>query len=172
MVVQTVRGRLTDPRIRASLVRILRGSVLASFSTVDTGGLAHINTAYYAWSADWSLYFYSFPDARHCRNLEGNPSMAAAVFDSHQRWGKPDRGVQLFGIGCEATGAIEQVAAATYSHRFPGFERWRSRRKQEDGAFLLRPYRLRPDRAKILDERVLGGGRFVEVMLPKGRVRR
>jgi uncharacterized protein YhbP (UPF0306 family) len=144
----------------------LRENVLASFATHDLRGRSHINTAYFAWAADWSLYFYSYPDSRHCRNLKRRSSMAVAIFDSHQRWGHPDRGVQLFGIAGEATGKRAGLAAAFYSKRFPGFQKWKARAEREEGAFGLRPYRFRPRRIKLFDERTLGGGRFVEIKIP------
>lgn len=172
MGVEIVRGDLSDRRVRASLLRLLRENVLASFATVDTHGGAHINTAYFAWSDDWSLFFYSYPDSRHCLNLKRRPSMSVAVFDSHQRWGYSDRGAQLFGTAGEAVGRLAGVAATVYAKRFPGFERWRARSERDDGLFALPPFRFRPRRAKIFDERNLGDGRFVEVAIPLHRRRR
>ncbi|MCI4347754.1 MAG: pyridoxamine 5'-phosphate oxidase family protein [Thermoplasmata archaeon] len=166
MGVAVVQGTLGNRRVRASLLRLLRENVLASFATVDARGRAHINTAYFAWSNDWNLFFYSYPDALHCRNLEGRPSMAVAVFDSHQRWGNPDRGVQMFGTGREAIGKWARVAWSAYSRRFPGAEKWRAQAERGEESFGLCPYRFRPVRAKILDERALGAGRFVEISIP------
>jgi len=169
MGVEILRGNLGDPRVRGSLRRLLNENVLASFATVDPKGRSHINTAYFAYSEDWSIYFYSYPSSRHCRNLERRPSMAVAVFDSHQRWGRPDRGVQLFGTAGEAKGPLAKVAAAVYSRRFPGFEKWHAPVEQDEGAFELRPFRFRPRRAKLFDEPRLGAGRFVEVGIPLRR---
>ena len=166
MSVRTESGMFSDRNLRASLTRILRRNVLASFATVSPDGRAHINTAYYAWAEDWSLVFFSYPDSRHARNLEVNSSMAVTVFDSHQRWGKPDQGIQLFGR-CRRPGRTSAILAErVYTARFPGFERWRTRLGKEEGSFALVPFRFRPTRAKILDEPKLGGGRFVEVRIP------
>jgi uncharacterized protein YhbP (UPF0306 family) len=163
MGIEVVQGALTDRRVRASLLRLLRENVLASFATVDALGRAHVNTAYYAWSKEWNLFFYSYPDSRHCSNLRRNPSVAVAIFDSHQQWGRPDRGVQLFGRASEARGKWRKGAARIYARRFPGFEKWRDDEIRKEGRFVLRPYRFRPSRAKIFDELTLGKGRFVEV---------
>lgn len=167
MGIQVVRGYLTSPRVRSSLLRLLRENVLASFATVDARGRAHINTAYFAWTQDWSIVFYSYPTSRHCRNLRQRPSMAVAIFDSHQRWGRPDCGVQLFGTCGEATGLLAKSSATTYAKRFTGFESWRARDERDEGSFRLRPFLFRPRRVKLFDERNLGGGRFVEVMIPR-----
>jgi uncharacterized protein YhbP (UPF0306 family) len=163
--VEIVQGSLTNRRVRGSLLRLLHENVLASFATVDTRGRAHINTAYFAWTSDWNLYFYSYSNSGHARNLDRHPSMAVTIFDSHQRWGHPDQGVQLFGTAGEAKGTWEDVAAAAYARRFAGFKRWRTELEREEGAFRLRPYRFRPRRAKVFDERTLGAGRFVEIAI-------
>jgi Pyridoxamine 5'-phosphate oxidase len=120
--IEVVQGALTNRRVRASLLCLLRENVLASFATVDARGRAHINTACFAWSKDWNLFFYSYPDSCHSSNLRRNASMAVAVFDSHQRWGRPDRGVQLFGIAVECGGEWRNTAARIYAQRFHGFE--------------------------------------------------
>lgn len=98
--------------------------------------------------------------------------MAVAVFDSHQRWGHPDRGVQLFGSAGIALGPSAKVALAVYARRFPGFEKWQARVERDEGTFRLRPYRFRPERAKLFDEPSLGGGRFVEVEIPAPKTTR
>jgi uncharacterized protein len=166
MGIQIVPGALTNRRIRASLRRLLEENTLASFATVDARGRAHVNTAYFAWSKEWNLFFYSYPDSRHCTNLRSNSSMAVAVFDSHQRWGRPDRGVQLFGTASEASGKWRDTATKAYARRFPGFEKWRDHEVRHEGRFVLRPYRFQPSRAKVFDERSLGSGRFIEVDIP------
>jgi uncharacterized protein len=166
MSIEVVQGALTNRRVRASLQRLLRENVLASFATVDEGGRAYINTAYFAWSKEWNLFFYSYPDSRHCSNLRRNASMAVAIFDSHQRWGRPDRGVQLFGTASEARGKWRNTATRIYALRFPGFEKWQAHEIRNEGRFVLRPYRFQPSRAKVFDERSLGSGRFVEVDIP------
>ncbi|MCI4352613.1 MAG: pyridoxamine 5'-phosphate oxidase family protein [Thermoplasmata archaeon] len=166
MGLEVVPGSLSNRRVRASLIRLLRENVLASFASVGRRGRAHINTAYFAWTRDWSLFFYSYPDSAHCRNLRRHPSMAVAVFDSRQRWGHPDRGVQLFGSCHEADGRWGEVASVAYAKRFKGFEKWRGRLRSEAGTFPLRPYRFTPHRAKIFDERALGAGRFIEIEIP------
>jgi uncharacterized protein len=166
MGIEVVHGALTNRRVRASLLRLLRENVLASFATVDARGRAHINTAYFAWSKDWNLFFYSYPDSCHCFNLRRNASMAVAIFDSRQRWGRPDRGVQLFGTASEARGKWRNAATRIYAQRFPGFEKWRGDEVHNEGRFVLRPYRFRPSRAKVFDEPSLGSGRFIEVDFP------
>jgi hypothetical protein len=77
--------------------RLLAASTLCSIATLSPGRRPHVNTAYFAWSPDVGLVWLSDPDAGHSRNLAANSRTAIAVYDSNQSWGRPDRGVQLFG---------------------------------------------------------------------------
>ena len=157
------------------MLRILRNDVLCSIATVR-GSRAHVNTAYFAFSPALELYFLSAPDSVHCRNLEANPSMAMTVFSTAQTWGKPDRGVQLFGIAREARGHEADVAERWYAKRFRAYAlavagTSEANRRQTRQLRSYRFYRFVPVKAKILDEREFGGGVFVAVAIPRRRLR-
>jgi len=159
------RGHSAE-RVRRSAFRILDGNVLCSMATVTRAGRAHVNTAYYCFSNDLALYFLSDPGAGHCRNLSSNPSMAMTIFRSAQRWGRPDRGMQLFGTCREARGREAERAERLYGKRFPAYTRWiagRGRNAERLAAALRRYrfYRFVPARLKILDEAEFGGAVFV-----------
>ena len=127
----------------AELTRsLLDASTLFALATVTREGSAHVNTAYFAWAPTLELVWLSHPDARHSQNIDANGSAAAAVQDSTQSWGTPDRGIQLFG-----------TAAALYAGRFP------DSRKEDLGGYRF--YVLRPQRVKLFDERELGAAHFV-----------
>ena len=157
------------------MFRILRNNVLCSIATVR-GNRAHINTAYFACSPDLELYFLSAPDAVHCRNLGANPSMAVTVFSSAQTWGKPDRGIQLFGVAREARGRQAEAAERCYAKRFPAYALTvagtsEANRRQARQLRSYRFYRFVPTKAKILDEREFGGGVFVVVAISRRLLR-
>ena len=169
MAVRNERRKLRDRAVRRSLFGTLRRNVLCSMATVSPAGRAHINTAYFAWSPRVELFFYSYPTSHHGRNIARDGSMAVAVFESDQKWGRPDRGVQLFGTCSEAKGALARAAERWYVRRFPGYRRWREQSKQEEGGFTLRPYRFVARSARLFDERIFGGGVFVDVRIPPAR---
>jgi hypothetical protein len=73
----------------------MNAAPLCSLATVSTGGKAHINHMYFAWSGWFDVYWISDPDSIHSRNLLKNGTAAVTVYDSRQVWGKPDRGIQL-----------------------------------------------------------------------------
>jgi uncharacterized protein YhbP (UPF0306 family) len=174
----TVRRSIADGPVRASLLRILRGNILCSVASVTRRGRAHIHTAYFAFSArPMEIYFLSDADSVHARNLEANPSAAVAIFDSSQRWGRSDRGVQLFGSCRQATGPAARTAERAYARRFAPYARWLAAtteggRRAAARFRSYRFYRFVPGEAKILDERVFGGGVFVLARVPRPLRRR
>jgi nitroimidazol reductase NimA-like FMN-containing flavoprotein (pyridoxamine 5'-phosphate oxidase superfamily) len=80
-------------RIAATARELLDASTLCAIATVNADGRAHVNTAYFGWSRDFDIVWLSEPRARHSRNLRANESVAIAVYDSTQTWGKTDRGI-------------------------------------------------------------------------------
>jgi uncharacterized protein YhbP (UPF0306 family) len=138
---------------------LLDESTLCSIATVS-GKQPHVNTAYFAWSADFRLVWLSEPRAKHSRNLRANRSAAVAVFNSHQIWGKPDRGIQLFGSAHELSGDAAEAAEHTYAGRFPAY------RPDDNSAYAF--YELRPRTLKLFDEPELGRGVFVTARVTSG----
>ena len=121
MTVERSKRRVSSARLAAVTRRLLDESTLFALATVVPDGAAHINTAYVAWSHTLELVWLSHPDAQHSRNIATNPTAAVAVYDSSQSWGKPDRGLQLFGSAAKLQDADD--ATALYAERFPGYRR-------------------------------------------------
>ena len=141
--------------------RLLSAAPLCAIATVAPGTRAHINTAYFAWSPEFDLVWLSEPRAKHSGNIRRNATVAIAVYDSHQSWGKPDRGIQLFGSAGEVDGTAARLAETLYAERFPDYT------KSELSAYHF--YRFRPRRLKLFDERALGPGVFVTARIGAGR---
>jgi uncharacterized protein YhbP (UPF0306 family) len=149
MAIERSKRPVAATKIAAAARRLLDASTLCAIATVSPRGRAHVNSAYFAWSPELRLVWLSEPRATHSRNLRANQSVAIAVYDSSQSWGKPDRGIQLFGSAGDAPPDAEQVYAA----RFPDY------RRSEFPAYRL--YQLVPRRLKLFDERELGAATFV-----------
>jgi uncharacterized protein YhbP (UPF0306 family) len=149
MAIVRSRRRIGEARLRALARDLLEASTLCAIATVGRGSRAHVNTAYFAWAADLRIVWLSESRARHSRNLRANPSAAVAVYNSGQKWGEPDRGIQLFGSAGTAGADAEEVYAA----RFPRF------RQGELAAYRF--YELVPRRIKLFHEPELGRGTFV-----------
>jgi uncharacterized protein YhbP (UPF0306 family) len=140
-------------RLRSVACELLDASTLCAIATVSPRSRAHVNTAYFAWGPDLDIVWLSDPAAGHSRNVRSNGKTAVAVYDSNQVWGKPDRGIQLFGSAREAKGLLARHAESVYEARFPAYA------GSDVSANVF--YRFRPSRLKLFDEEALGAGVFV-----------
>lgn len=131
---------------------------LCALATVSPGGRAHINHMYFAWGDGYEVFWISDPDSIHSRNLARSSSAAVTIFASHQVWGKPDRGIQLFGSAGVAGGA---EGLRLYARRFRDFD--------PDGNDLP-CYRFKPRTVKLFDERSLAGGTLVTARVTRDRL--
>lgn len=161
MAIERSNRPVAAARIAATARRLLDASTLCAIATVTPNGSAHLNTAYFAWSRDFDIVWLSEPRARHSRNLRANKSVAIVVYDSTQTWGKPDRGIQLFGSAREVKGENANKAETLYTKRFPDFT--------EANLSAYGFYAFRPRRLKLFDERTLGAGTFVTARLTRDR---
>jgi uncharacterized protein YhbP (UPF0306 family) len=118
----------------------------------STGAKPHINHMYFAWAGWFDVFWISDEDSIHSRNLLRNSSAAITVYDSRQIWGRPDRGMQLFGTAGVVTGRGAGEAANAYAKRFKDFD---------PDSSDLPYYRFRPRTVKLFDERNLDGGTLV-----------
>jgi uncharacterized protein YhbP (UPF0306 family) len=148
-------------RIAATARSLLEASTLCAIATVTPAGQAHLNTAYFAWSRDLQLVWLSEPGAQHSRNIRADGNASVAVYDSEQRWGGPDRGIQLFGTARELERSADSDAERLYAARFPDY------RRGELSAYRF--YVFRPRRLKVFDEREIGAGVFVTAGLGRDR---
>jgi uncharacterized protein YhbP (UPF0306 family) len=156
MAITRSRRPVSAKKIDAAARRLLDASTLCAIATVSPRGRAHVNTAYFASTPDFRLVWLSEPRARHSQNLRANPSVGVAVYDSSQSWGKPDRGIQIFGSAGDAAPEVEEA----YARRFPDY------RSSEFPSYRL--YQLVPRRLKLFDERELGTATFVTARVAAG----
>ena len=147
--------------MQQAIFRLLEENALCSLATVTPRGSAYVHTAYFAYSDALELFFYSYPDSQHAKNIRKNPSMAATIFSPSQTWGVPGRGMQLFGTCQEAQQSLEEKAELLYGRRFKRFKSWMENQKRSEGRYLLRPYRFLPERIKLFDNSVFGSGLYV-----------
>jgi uncharacterized protein YhbP (UPF0306 family) len=155
MAIKRTSRRYPRAKIASLAHRLLNASPLCSIATITPAGRAYINAAYFAWTPTYDIIWLSAREARHSRNLNRNRSVAIVVYDSHQTWGHPDRGLMLYGSARELDGKQAREAEGLYAKRFHAYN--------SNGSPGYRFYRLRPERLKIFHERALGSGVFVTV---------
>lgn len=151
----------SEDRVRRSALRILEENVLCSMASSGADHRAHIHTCYFCYSDDLAVFFLSHPASGHCRRLAESPSMAVAVTSSAQRWGGPDRGLQLFGACDEARGGELATAEELYGKRFFEYSTWKRSLAAGAAARDYRFYRFVATALKVLDEEEFGGATFV-----------
>lgn len=144
--------RWSGVRLDAIARRLMNASTLCALATVAPRGRAYISHMYFAWTDSFDVCWISDPESRHSRNLAINRSAAVTIYDSRQIWGRPDRGIHLFGTGGEVRGRPAREAEQAYATRFPSYG------GLEDA---LRFYRFRPRTAQLFDERSLAAGTLV-----------
>jgi uncharacterized protein YhbP (UPF0306 family) len=156
-----------DEKLNESLFDIVNKTSLLSMSTVCPSGDAHINVAYYAYDQYLNLYIITSPTTKHAINLLSNGSVAATVFDSHQKfWEDQMQGMQIFGI-CKKTSVMHVPRALkAFATRFPVFSSLIS--APEDfakKAVDVRLYSILPQKIKLFDEARFGEEVFIELQL-------
>lgn len=155
MTVESRSRRFSSSLLERVATRLMNASPLCSLATVSPGVRAHINHMYFAPGDRFEVFWISDRDSVHSRNLERRSTAAVTVYDSHQVWGRPDRGIQLFGTAGIATGAAGLEA---YAKRFRDFD--------PEGNELP-VYRFRPRTVKLFDERSLAGGTLVSARVTR-----
>jgi uncharacterized protein YhbP (UPF0306 family) len=150
-------------RLNASVSRILAANTLCSMATRNEAGTVHISTAFFGFGRDLFLYFLSHPESVHCHNLARVPQRAVAAFDSHQHWGDPHTGLQLFGTGALADADANSQAGELYAARFPRYREFLlgTPDRQPPSFRGLKFYRFMPQRVQILDEWEFGEEVFI-----------
>jgi uncharacterized protein YhbP (UPF0306 family) len=144
---------VSSERIARTARRLLDASTLCAIATTSPRGRPHVNTAYFALTNQFDIVWLSEPSSRHSINLRANSAAAVTVYDSSQRWGGSDRGIQLFGSARDASKRSAADAEAAYARRFSAYE--------PGQLVAYRFYVFHPTSVKLFDERAFGAGVFV-----------
>jgi uncharacterized protein YhbP (UPF0306 family) len=159
------REEPADERLMESVRAILKENILCSMATKNSDGTPHASVAYYCLDADLSLYLLTQPSTRHSRNIENMPSVALTVFDTSQRWGKPHKGLQIFGSCSRVADEESQPAFDLYSERFPEFSSLVSTAAQMMLKLESRFYRIDPTTIRVIDEGAYGEETHFDIAL-------
>ena len=74
-------------------------------SVATFGEFPWIAIVYYTFDNDLNLYFLSSPSTLHCKQIKQNGKVSVAIVDSHQGINSLKRGLQIYGIAKEVSGA-------------------------------------------------------------------
>jgi uncharacterized protein YhbP (UPF0306 family) len=146
-----------DPdEIGLAVSRVLSSTPLCSLASVSLDGKAHINTAYYAIDEKFTVYILTSPQSVHAVTWEHNSSVAIAITDSGQPWGKPHRGLQIFGEAHRIPDDQHSRVFALYAATHPRLRDLASDANTLLALHTLRFYSITLNRIKIVDEIALG----------------
>ena len=148
-------------RIERAAFELLDASSLCAVSTVSPRAMPHVSAVYFAWNRSFEIFWLSDVSARHSRNIQTRPGVAITVYDSSQVWGRPDRGIQLFGSARRLTVADCAQVESLYAARFE--------RYTPSDLSAYRFYEFRAERLKVFDESVFGSGVFVTAVVGDDR---
>ena len=117
-------------------------------STVTRRHKPHINVGYFAYTKKGKLeiFYLSYPDSLHSKNLLSNSSLGMTICDSKQEWGRHDAGIQLIGNCREVKGSLRSKVESVYGDRFKKYIAWKKEfaRGEKGGEFPMRFYRFTP----------------------------
>jgi uncharacterized protein YhbP (UPF0306 family) len=159
-MIRQSKRRFSSRRLAEVVRELLDASTLCALSTVSREGRAHVNAMYFAWDDVFRIVWISDRGAGHSHNLAENRSAGVMVYDSRQKWGGSDRGIQLFGTARRVEGSAARAAEAVYARRFP---RYHAAGLASYDFFVFRPSRL-----KAFDETAFGSGTFVTARVSSG----
>jgi uncharacterized protein YhbP (UPF0306 family) len=156
-----LRSTLFDTSIDSEMFarlasRVLDDTFLCSLASVSEDGSAYCNTAYYAVTADFTLYVLSSPASQHAANWARRPSTAITVCDSRQAWGVPHRGLQLFGEAYRVADTDSGLVFPRYLATFPNVTALAVDANDLLAKHTLRFYKILVRRAKLVDESAIG----------------
>jgi uncharacterized protein YhbP (UPF0306 family) len=149
-------------RMHQSVFCILEALELCSIATVGPDGEGHINTAFFCYTPNLEFYFVSDTETTHSQNIARSRKIAVAVFDTHQPWGEPLRGLQFFGDCHLATTLESATALKTHAARFHAYGDYiRALSPLERDKSPYRFYVFQVIKVKILDEAQFGEECFI-----------
>ena len=151
----------SDQALNESVDAILNESHLGAMASVR-GTEAYINTAYFVYSDDLSLYFLSQRGDAHSKNVDANPSVAVAVWAASARWGEDLRGLQLFGECVSLSlGADLVKGMQLFARQFPAFSSLVKHPGEFAEGVTSRMYRISVSALKLLDEPRFGRRNYI-----------
>ena len=156
---------LDEYDLHQSIKQLLSKNMLMSLST-SVNDKCNINTAYYAYSENYEMYFLSEDDTEHCKNIIVNPSVAAAIWNDSGIYGENLQGLQLFGLCKKANGIKLLEGLRIYNNRFPAFsELVKHPEDFAKGVVKSRLYTIDVLKIKLIDEAAFGRRKYIVIGL-------
>jgi uncharacterized protein YhbP (UPF0306 family) len=172
----TARLKILAPRkfrsaeVAQSMQAILSDTCLFAMATVNSRDTPHVNNAFFFVEDDFRLGFLSFPNTRHIRNVIAFGQAAVSVAQSKQMWGRPIRGVQLFGQVRKAQALQRAAFFKGYAARFAASRRYCRELLNSTPTDSAAPFYFEIQRFTIIDEIRFGEEVYVRGVIQRGKL--
>ncbi|HZM64009.1 MAG TPA: pyridoxamine 5'-phosphate oxidase family protein [Candidatus Saccharimonadales bacterium] len=137
---------------------ILKHNMYLVVSSVGDDGLPWGSPLFFGFDVDNTLYWRSWTDSVHSKNLRKRPEAFVCMFDSRQEWGK--------GEGLYLQGRVQEIDDANEAKFALDRIDERSPQRKQVAEFLppgpRRLYKFVPDKAWINSDKAING-QFVDV---------
>lgn len=152
-------------KIIHSIFSILKNNSLFTLSTIDERTENPCSsTAYYSFDNNLNLYFWTDPNAHHSKNIAKNSNVAVNIFDSHQAWGSPLKGLQIYSVARIVTKKELLIGGALYVKRFPSVLQYvKTVLDFHSKKFQSKMYKIEPTWIKLFDEETFGKEEWREI---------
>jgi len=128
------------------ILALLAETQALTLATHDPDGMPRATPVFFAFDDQATLIFLSERDAQHCRNLEREPFVAAALYPEVSDW-RELRGLQIKGVARIVSTPDRKAALAIYAARFPFVD------SLADIIDRSEIYDLRPHWVRLIDNR-------------------
>lgn len=100
--------------------RLINSNLFLTLAT-SSNNIPWICPLFFASDNQYNLYFTSYNDSQHVKNIHGNPKVAVSIYNSLAIPGKGNtQGVQISGICHRVTGDnLKAAIEVVYNKRFP-----------------------------------------------------
>lgn len=147
-----------DPKLFGEIHAFLKGNRLLSLAThaQDTW----ICTLYYGIDDQMNLYLVTDPNSRHGKQIQKNPRVAFAVFDSHTKVTDPKKGIQGQGICSQVKGVRELIKGLMLWHQANPGKETRINFEMIRQSLDTRLYKIQPAYLKFFNKELYGQNEY------------
>jgi uncharacterized protein YhbP (UPF0306 family) len=129
------------------ILALLAETQALTLASLDPDGKPRATPLFFAFDDQATLIFLSERDTQHCRNLEREPFVAAALYPHVGDW-RELRGLQIKGHASPVPSPDRETALAVYGSRFPFTD------SLADVVGRSEIYHLRPKWVRLIDNRL------------------
>lgn len=160
---ELVNSAFSHGTLYKSITLILESNTLMAMGSTQNGK-SYINTSFFAYDNFFNLYFLSSPSTNHIKNIQFDPFVSVAIWNTPPKFGEGLQGIQLFGKCISLDNEELTHGLNTFNFRFPSFAQIISTAEDfEKGRTSSKLFVIKPNKIKIINESMLGKRNFIDI---------